>query len=133
MSGCLVSRYSIAWLWSEWEALETWEATLALSYVPLAAWVCSTCPLLSVHQQPKLRFVNHFSSVTISPLIIGRPGQGERALPRSPPPALPLSPTLTQQLTLECFVPWYGGNTVTCFFSHAFLSLLVSEFVSHDI
>jgi len=30
MSGCLVSRYSIALLWSEWE---TWKATLAVSYV----------------------------------------------------------------------------------------------------
>lgn len=60
MSGCLVSRYSIAWLWSEWEALETWEATLAVSYVSLAARVCNTCSLLSI-QQSKLRLVNHFS------------------------------------------------------------------------
>lgn len=61
MSGCLVSRYSIARLWFEWKALETWEATLAVSYVPLAAWVCNTCSLLSIHQQSKLWLVNHFS------------------------------------------------------------------------
>lgn len=60
MSGWLVSRYSIAWLWSEWEALETWEATLAVSYVPLAAWVCNTCSLLGIHQQSKLWLVNHY-------------------------------------------------------------------------
>lgn len=44
MSGCLVSTYSIARLWSEWEALETWEATLAVSYVPRAARVCTVFP-----------------------------------------------------------------------------------------
>lgn len=59
MSGCLVSRYSIAQLWSEWEALETWEAILAVSYVSLAAWVCSACSLLSI-QQSKLWHVNQF-------------------------------------------------------------------------
>ena len=61
MSGCLVSRYSIAWLWSEWEALETWEATIAVSYVPLAVWLCNTRSLLNIHQQSKLWPVNHFS------------------------------------------------------------------------
>lgn len=61
MSGCLVSRYSIAWLWSEREVLETWEATLAVSYVFLAAWVCNPCSLLSIHQQSKLWLVSHFS------------------------------------------------------------------------
>lgn len=61
MSGRLVSRYSIARLWSEWEASETWEATLAVSYVFRAARVCNTCSLLSIHQQSKLRLVNHFS------------------------------------------------------------------------
>lgn len=59
MSGCLVSRYSIAQLWSEWEALETWEAILAVSYVSLAARVCSACPLLSIRQS-KLWLVNQF-------------------------------------------------------------------------
>lgn len=61
MSGCLVSRYSIPRLWSEWKALETWEATLAVSYVSLAAWVCTACSLLNIHQQSKLWLVNHFS------------------------------------------------------------------------
>lgn len=61
MSGCLVSGYNITWLWFEWEALETWEATLAVSYVPLVARVCSPCSLLSIHKQSKLWCVNHFS------------------------------------------------------------------------
>lgn len=41
MSGFLVSTYSIAWLWSEWEALEMWEATLTVSYV---SRVCTVLP-----------------------------------------------------------------------------------------
>lgn len=61
MSNCLVSRYSIARLWFEWEALETREATLAASYVFLAARVCNPCSILSIHQQSKLWRVNHFS------------------------------------------------------------------------
>lgn len=65
MSDRLVSRYSIARLWSEWEALETWEATLAVSYVFLAAWVCNSCSLLSIHQQSKLWPVNHYSGADI--------------------------------------------------------------------
>ena len=49
MSGRLVSRYNVARLWSEWEAAETWEATLAVSYVSRATRVCGACSLLSIH------------------------------------------------------------------------------------
>ncbi len=92
MSGCLVSRYSVARLWSEWEALETWEATLAVSYVFRAAWLCSTCSLLSIRQQSKLWLVSHFFRVTFSWEIIGHAGQGCVPL-ASLLQALPLSPT----------------------------------------
>lgn len=92
MSGRLVSRYSIARLWSEWEALETWEATIAVSYVSLAARLCNTCSLLSIHQQSKLWPVNHFFRVTFSLSTIGLMGQGCVPLD-SPQQALPFSPT----------------------------------------
>lgn len=92
MSGCLVSRYSIARLWSEWEALETWVATLAVSYVSPATWVCCTCSLLSIHQQSKLWLVNHFFRVTFSLQIIGYLEQGSAPL-GGPLKALPPSPT----------------------------------------
>lgn len=61
MSAGLVSRYNIARLWFEWEALETREATLAVSYGPLVARVCDACCLLSIGQHSKLRRVGHFS------------------------------------------------------------------------
>lgn len=76
MSGCLVSRYSIARLWSEWEALETWVATLAVSYVSLAARVCNACSLLSIHQQSKLWLVNHFSGWHIPWRSLATRGRG---------------------------------------------------------
>lgn len=67
MSGCLVRTYSVAWLWSDLEALETWEATLAVSYVSLAARPCSTCS--------QSECVTHFLNVTFSRGIIGHPRQ----------------------------------------------------------
>lgn len=68
MSGCLVSRYSIAGLWSEWEAPETWEATLAVSYVSLAARECSACSLLTFANREScgLSIIFFFSKVTFS-------------------------------------------------------------------
>lgn len=92
MSGRLVSRYSIAWLWSEWEALETWEATLAVSYVSLAARVCNACSLLSIHPTVKAVACQSFFRVTFSLEIIGHPGQG-CVPPDGPLQALPVSPT----------------------------------------
>lgn len=68
MSGCLVSRYSIAGLWSEWEAPETWEAILAVSYVSLATRECSACSLLTFANREScgLSIISFFSKVTFS-------------------------------------------------------------------
>lgn len=76
MSGGLVSRCSVSRLWSELEALESWKATLAVSYVSLAACVCCTCSILGVQQQSVLWLNACFSRVTLSLEIFGPLGGG---------------------------------------------------------
>lgn len=95
-------------------ALKTWEVTVAVSYVSVAAWVCSAFSLLSIHQQSKLWPVNHFLRVTFCLEMIGHPGQGS-APPHGPLKALPFSPTYHCGWLSDTLCPWCGGNALTCF------------------
>lgn len=115
MSGRLVSRCSVAGLWSEWEAWETArEATLAVSYVFLAAQLCCV-PLRSLS----------FKAVGLSIIFQGdifpwrslaTGGRGVFRQAGSPPAAS--SPSLLAGPTYCFSLLWDTrpcGNTVTCF------------------
>lgn len=78
MSGRLVSRCSVAWLWSEWDALETLKATQAVSYVsPSCTGMQCLFPSLAFSSsssqscEPSI-----ISRVTFSSQTIGRAEEG---------------------------------------------------------
>lgn len=106
MSGCLVSRCSVA--------LESREATLAVIYVSWAvAAMQSFVSLLNIHQQSEPSTCQSFFKATFSLKLIGHMRWG-RVPPNGP---------LEEQCDCPAycfswlFVPWYGGSTVTSFWS----------------
>lgn len=76
MSGRLVSRCSVAWLWSEWDALETLKATQAVSYVsPSCTGMRRLFPSLAFSRQQSCE-LSIISRVTFPLLVIGRAAEG---------------------------------------------------------